>query len=95
MKLWLTRCHGGRYLLTAMKPLILPIRGYKTEAGEPVYDAFERGGEPIAVRYLCEGGIRSLFKKDFPFLTPIKIEISASEVQNMVRKEISKIDVDL
>lgn len=89
MKLWLTRCYGGRYLLTAMKPFILPIRGVKGPDGQPVMDAFERGGEPIAVRYLCEGGVRSLFGHDFPFLEPTKIEITAKEIE-----KIPKIVVD-
>ncbi len=89
MKLWLTRVNGGRYLLTLMKPLIMPIRGVKGPDGQPVLDAFERGGEPIAVRYLCEGGIRSLFGKDFPFLVPTKIELTAKEIDKII-----KIDVD-
>ena len=89
MKLWLTRVNGGRYLLTLLKPLISPIRGVKGPDGKPVLDAFEREGEPIAVRYLCDGGIRSLFGRDFPHLVPTKIELTAKEID-----KISKIDVD-
>ncbi len=89
MKLWLTRVNGGRYLLTLMKPLIMPIRGYKDKEGNPVLDAFERVGEPIAVRYLCEGGIKSLFGKEFPYLVPTKIELTAKEIE-----KISKISID-
>ena len=77
MKLWLTRCDGGRYLLTALKPKILPIRGKRTASGGLVYDAFDREGEPIAVRYLCEDGIRALFGEALPPLTPTKVEITA------------------
>ena len=71
MKLWLTKCHGGRYLLTALKPTIARIRG--TE----YYDAFEHVGEPIAVRYLCEMGVVSLLGITLPELTPTKIELDA------------------
>jgi hypothetical protein len=77
MKLWLTRCNGGRYLLTVLKPKIAPIKGVYDENGLPVEDAFEVTGEPIAVRYLCEGGIRSLFGRTLPPLTPTKIELEA------------------
>lgn len=87
MKLWLTRVNGGRYLLTLLKPLIMPIRGVKGPDGQPVLDAFEKGGEPIAVRYLCEGGIRSLFGKDFPYLVPIKIELTAKEIRKIMGTE--------
>lgn len=90
MKLWLTRCHGGRFILTALKPTITQIRGFKNPDGSAIYDAFERPGEPIAVRYLCEGGIKSLFKKEFPYLKPIKIELTAKEIE-----EIKDSDDDL
>ncbi len=83
MKLWLTRVHGGRYILTALRPTITQIKGFKTDKGEPIFDAFERPGEPIAVRYLCEGGIKSLFGKDFPYLEPIKIELTAKELNKL------------
>ncbi len=66
-----------------MKPLISPIRGVKGPDGQPVLDAFEREGEPIAVRYLCEGGIKSLFGKDFPYLVPIKIDLTAKEIEKI------------
>lgn len=76
MKLWLTKCHGGRYLLTALRPTISRIRG--TE----FLDAFERVGEPIAVRYLCEAGVVSLLGTTLPELTPTKIEINASLLES-------------
>ena len=59
------------------KPKIAPIKGVYDENGLPVEDAFEMVGEPIAVRYLCEGGIRSLFGKTLPPLTPTKIKLEA------------------
>lgn len=89
MKLWLTRCYGGRYILTALKPTITQIRGLRGPNGEEILDAFERPGEPIAVRYLCEGGIRSLFGKDFPLLQPTKIDLTAKEIE-----KINEINVD-
>ncbi len=81
MKLWLTKCHGGRYLLTVFKPTIARIRG--TE----YFDAFERVGEPIAVRYLCEAGIVSLFKTTLPPLTPTKIEITGSFLADLKEQD--------
>jgi hypothetical protein len=83
MKLWLTRVYGGKYLLTALRPMITQIRGFKDKSGNPILDAFEKPGEPIAVRYLCEGGIHSLFGKEFPYLIPIKIEITAKEIDKI------------
>ena len=71
MKLWLTKVHGGRYLVTALKPIIARIRG------TPHMDAFERVGEPIAVRYLCEGGIKSLLGTTLEPLVPTKVEVTA------------------
>ncbi len=88
MKLWLTRCYGGRYILTALKPTITQIRGLKGPNGETISDAFERPGEPIAVRYLCEGGIRSLFGKDFPLLQPVKIDLTAKEIEKINEKDV-------
>lgn len=71
MKLWLTQCDGGRFILTVFRPKIARIRG--TER----LDAFESIGEPIAVRYLCQPGILSLMGKLPPPLTPTRIELSA------------------
>jgi hypothetical protein len=71
MKLWLTQCHGGRCLMTVLKPTIASIRG--TEH----LDAFEQVGEPIAVRYLCEGGIKALLGTMPEPLTPTRIELTA------------------
>ena len=71
MKLWLTQVDGGRFLLTVLEPIIARIRG--TER----FDAFERVGEPIAVRYLCAPGILALMGRLPPPLTPTKIELSA------------------
>lgn len=69
MRLWLTKCDGGRYLLTALPPVIACIRGTTR------HDAFERTGEPIAVRYLCEPGIVSALGRALPPLVPTKVEL--------------------
>lgn len=52
---WLTRCFGGRSMLTTLKPVIHRIYGTRH------LDAFEAPGEPTAIRHLCEGGVRRLF----------------------------------
>lgn len=74
MKIFLTRVHGGRYLLTALKPIIRTIRG------TPHLDAFSQPGEPIDVRHLCAAGIVALLGHELPELTPTKITIEASVV---------------
>ncbi len=70
MKLWLTKCHGGRYMLTALKPTIGRIRG------TPNHDAFERMGEPVSARHLCEFGVTALFQTTVPPLTPTRVELN-------------------
>lgn len=74
LTLWLTKCHGGRYLLTVLPPRIHRIRG------TPHMDAFEELGEPIATRYLCEAGIVRLIGAPLPALTPTRIRLSAELV---------------
>lgn len=71
MKLWLTKCHGGRYLLTVLKPTIHRIRGTRN------LDAYEVPGEPIAVRYLCEPGVRALLGRTLEPLQSERIELTA------------------
>lgn len=58
-------------MLTLFKPTIARIRGTEN------LDAFEKVGEPIAVKHLCEPGIKSLLGETLPPLTPTKIEIDA------------------
>lgn len=72
MKLWLTQVNGGRYMLTLLRPTIATIRG------TAIRDAFERPGEPIAVKHLCAAGVRSLFGREFAPLTPTKVNLTAS-----------------
>lgn len=71
-KMWLTRVHGGRYLITLFEPVIAKIRGTDH------LDAFERVGEPIAIRYLCEGGVKSFIGEHLPPLTPTRVELSVT-----------------
>ncbi len=71
MRLWLTKCHGGRYLLTVLKPTIHRIRGTRD------MDAFEVPGEPICVKHLCEPGIRAMLGRTLEPLKPERIELTA------------------
>ena len=43
-------------------------------------DAFERTGEPIAVRYLCPGGVKTLLGALPPYLTPTRIDLDANYI---------------
>jgi hypothetical protein len=74
MKLWLTRCHGGRYLLTRKLPVLAKIEGTND------LDAFEQPGEPISVKHLCEPGVIALLGAALPPLTPTKIDLIAHRV---------------
>jgi hypothetical protein len=69
MKLWLTKCHGGRYMLTALSPKIASIRG------TPHRDAFERAGEPVSARHLCEPGVLKIFGAILEPLIPTRVEL--------------------
>jgi len=70
---WLTRCRTGNYLLTAFKPTIQPVRG----AG--FSDAYIIPGDPIGLRHLCAGAVKSIWginAEDLPLLTSCKVTIS-------------------
>ena len=58
MKLWLTRQYDGSYMLTLLKPHIVEVNGTEHK------DAYIQLGEPIGVRFLCAGGIRSVLGLD-------------------------------
>lgn len=75
MKLYLTKCHGGRYLLTVLRPGIARIRGTNH------LDAFEQLGEPIAVRHLCEDGVRALFGFTLEPLTPTRVQVAGGKIE--------------
>jgi len=67
--LWLTRCHGDRYMLTYLPPVIARIVGTRH------HDAFEDSGEPISIRHLCEGGVMAQLGLTQPLkpLTPTRV----------------------
>jgi hypothetical protein len=77
VKLWLTKCDGGRYMLTALCPTIARIRGTTK------MDAFERVGEPINVKHLCEPGIKAFLGVELEPLEPTKIEITGKLLSNI------------
>jgi len=68
-------------MVTLFKPIIARIRG--TE----YMDAFEKVGEPIAVKHLCEPGIKSLLGLTLEPLTPTKIEITANVLVTLEKEE--------
>lgn len=54
-EMWLTRCHGGRSMLTYLEPVIDRIHGTR------ILDAYARYREPIEVKHLCEAGVMRQF----------------------------------
>lgn len=70
MKLWLTRRHGGLYMLTAFKPVVARVRGTDHS------DAYMRIGEPIGVNGLCPEGVRSLFGVALDELEMIQVQLT-------------------
>jgi hypothetical protein len=75
-------------MLTAIRPTITEIKGVADDNGNPIFDAFERAGEPVSIRHLCESGIKSLMGRDFPPLVPIKIELGAKEIDKKIKKVV-------
>jgi hypothetical protein len=61
-------------MLTYYKPTIQRIAGTRD------LDAFEVPGEPVGVRHLCEGGIKTLLGHAPETLVPAQIEIAARYV---------------
>ncbi len=71
-RLWLTRQAIGDYMLTALEPRIVKVRG----AG--VLDAYLREGEPIGVRHLCPLGTAAIFHlppEGLETLRPARVEV--------------------
>lgn len=62
-------------MLTLLKPAIARIRGTSH------FDAFERLGEPISVRHLCEAGIFTAISQTLPELIPTKVELTIKVIQ--------------
>lgn len=70
MILYLTRCNGGRYMMTLLEPSIHRILGTSFE------DVFEAHGDPITVRYMCEEGIKRALGTTLAPLTPTKVKLT-------------------
>lgn len=77
MKAYLTKVHGGRYMVTLFKPIIRTIRGTTH------LDAFSVPGEPIDVRHLCAPGIKALLGYELEPMVPTKIELTAVEMKSL------------
>lgn len=82
MILYLTEVYGGRSLLTFKKPL-----RHKIDHTD-IWDMFPQYGEPIDVRHLCQGGIRTAIgtKRTGLILAPL--------TPTRVRLVLEVIDVD-
>lgn len=84
MKLWLTKCHGGRYCLTKRPPVLHKIDGTKH------IDAFDQPGEPVSVRHLCEPIVQMILGRTLEPLTPTKIEIAARVLEPVDTSRLDK-----
>lgn len=76
-------------MLTFLPPVIAEIKGMSAIGGAPIMDAFERVGEPIAVRYMCEGGVKALFGKLPPYLVPTPVEITGCYITNPLHETVT------
>ncbi len=66
-------------MLTVLPPVIAEIKGLRDAiSGAPIFDAFERAGEPVAVRHLCQGGVKALLGTLPPYLSPTQIDLDAN-----------------
>ena len=74
-KVWLSRQRDGNYMLTRLQPVRVKILG--TE----FYDFYLQHGEPIGVRHLCPGGIKSIFGIDIPIGEQIEVWIEGGELK--------------
>lgn len=71
---YLTKCRSGLYMMTALRPVACKVNGTNE------IDAFEKAGEPIAIRHICELLITLIFDKataDIKIAEPVKIQIRA------------------
>lgn len=69
MKLWLSRQHDGSHMLTYLKPIWKGVKGTAYE------DFYIEPGEPIGVRHLCQGGVKSLFNVELEIGNSIRVEM--------------------
>lgn len=70
-RLWLTRMHDGRYMLTAFRPVIATVKGTDFQ------DVYERHGEPIGVRHLCPLGVKTIFGVELKPLESVRVLVDA------------------
>ena len=77
MKLWLSRQHDGRYMLTALRP----VRAMIGRTG--VYGVYARAGDPVLVRHLCEPSIEALF----PGIALEQLSFVRVEVRGEIKSE--------
>lgn len=73
-EMWLTRCRGGRSMLTCLKPVVKRIYGTRH------LDAFAAHGEPIEVKHLCEAGVLRQFGELPELLVPRRVRLAAEFV---------------
>ena len=82
MTLYLARDSTG-YMLTAQRPNLCPVRGTDR------YAWYAREGEPIAVRHLCEEGVRAILGQEFNEGEVKRVELTMTllELVRATRKE--------
>jgi len=72
MKLWLSRQHDGRYILTALRPVIAVIG----RTGR--YGVYARPGDPVILRHLCEPMVETLLPGlELEELHSVRVEVTA------------------
>lgn len=76
MKLYLTRQHDGSYMLTAFRPIVTRVRGTSFD------DVYLRHGEPIGIRHLCAGGVKSLFNVELQLLETVRVDLTSVTISD-------------
>jgi hypothetical protein len=72
MKLWLSRQHDGRYMLTALRPVTAVIG----RTGR--YGVYARPGDPVLLRHLCEAMIEAMIPGiELEELHSVRVEVTA------------------
>jgi hypothetical protein len=72
MKLWLSRQHDGRYMLTALRPVVAVIG----RTGR--YGVYARPGDPVLLRHLCESMVETLLPGiELEELHSVRVEVTA------------------
>lgn len=70
MKLWASKRKNARYLLTAMRPALTPVRGTASR------DYYTPPGDPIGVD-VCEAGFEALTSMNLDDFGQVRIELTA------------------